>query len=181
MMGSMSTSLAVPFPPHPGFAPPCVDRVLRPSRADALHAYALSRLSTELTATIGTGSGDARWLFLSGPALRLEGERLVTDLAGWRRERTSSSARPSALVPDWVCEVLTTPSSGSQERLTKLPLFARAGLRHVWLVDPERRTLEVLRLEGRRYSLLALHSGEDNVRAEPFAALSLPLRLLWGE
>nr|WP_309896690.1 hypothetical protein [Archangium sp.] len=51
----------------------------------------------------------------------------------------------------------------------------------MWLVDPEVRTLEVLQLEGRRYALHALHSGSDTVRAEPFDALALPLRLLWAE
>jgi hypothetical protein len=43
------------------------------------------------------------------------------------------------------------------------------------------RTLEVLELEGRRYSLTALHSGSNTVRAEPFRALELPLGLLWAE
>ncbi|MGZ3459806.1 MAG: hypothetical protein ACXU86_15025 [Archangium sp.] len=51
----------------------------------------------------------------------------------------------------------------------------------MWLVDPEVRTLEVLELEGRRYSLKALYSGSSTVRAEPFGALELPLRLLWAE
>ena len=161
------------FPPHQ------VGGGRRASRAESLHAHALSRLGGELIGTFGPGRGAAFWLLLQGPTLHFAGELLTPDLVGWRREH-SSLPDTLSLLPDWVCEVLT-PSSGSLERLTKLPLYARAGVRQVWLVDPERRTLEVLRLEGRRYSLLALHSGDDNVRAEPFQSLTLPLRLLWGE
>jgi Uma2 family endonuclease len=62
----------------------------------------------------------------------------------------------------------------------KLPLYARAGVRHVWLVDPDVRTLEVFRLEGPRYTLLDTHSDAARVRAEPFDVLELELGGLWG-
>ncbi|REG35711.1 putative restriction endonuclease [Archangium gephyra] len=84
------------------------------------------------------------------------------------------------LAPDWVCEVLS-PSTRVLDQAVKLPVFAREGVRHVWLVDPEARTLEVLRLEGKRYTLLVAHSGPAHVRAEPFEALELELPFLWGE
>jgi hypothetical protein len=41
------------------------------------------------------------------------------------------------------------------------------------------RTLEILRLESRRWSLVADHGGNAKVRAEPFDAIELPLRALW--
>ena len=40
-------------------------------------------------------------------------------------------------------------------RKVKLPVYAREGVRHVWLLDPKPRTLEVYRLEGTSYVLLA--------------------------
>jgi hypothetical protein len=39
--------------------------------------------------------------------------------------------------------------------------------------------LEVLRLDGERFTLLDTHRGEVAVHAEPFDALVLELRLLW--
>jgi Uma2 family endonuclease len=72
-------------------------------------------------------------------------------------------------------------SSWTSRNSTKLPVYAREGVRHVWLMDPELRTLEVFRLEGARYSLLVTHSGLASVRAEPFEALELELAFLWGE
>jgi Uma2 family endonuclease len=180
MLSTASVSPFEPLPPrHPGLA-----RATRPvsSRSAALHAYAASQLGAELIATYGAGRGSAggSWLLLSGLELHLGQSVLSPDLIGWRRERLPRVARGSsgiALAPDWVCEVLSHPD----ERALLLPLYAREGIRHVWLVDPEVRTLEVLQLDGRRYSLAALHSGATTVRAEPFQALELPLRLLWAD
>jgi Uma2 family endonuclease len=60
-------------------------------------------------------------------------------------------------------------------------VYAREGVQHVWLVDPELRTLEVLRLKEAQYTLLATHPGRARVRAEPFEAIELELAYLWGE
>ncbi|WP_375769064.1 Uma2 family endonuclease [Archangium gephyra] len=152
------------------------------SRSAALHAYAASQLGAELIATYGAGRSTpgGSWLLLSGLEIHLGQSVLSPDLIGWRRERLPRVSRGSsgiALAPDWVCEVLSHP----EERAHLLPLYAREGIRHVWLVDPEVRTLEELQLDGRRYSLSALHSGSSTVRAEPFNALELPLRLLWAD
>jgi Uma2 family endonuclease len=84
------------------------------------------------------------------------------------------------LAPDWLCEVLS-PSTMALDRAVKLPVYARAGVRHVWLVDPEARTLEVFRLDGELYTLRVTHAGSARVRAEPFEAVELELGFLWGE
>lgn len=83
------------------------------------------------------------------------------------------------LAPDWVCEVLS-PSTVQLDRMLKLPLYARSGVSHVWLVEPIAQTLEVFRLSGPHYLLLATHGGERLVRAEPFAAVELELAAVWG-
>ena len=107
---------------------------------------------------------------------------LVPDIAGWRRERMPRTPRTAAvtLAPDWVCEVLS-PSTRALDRKAKLPVYAREGVRHVWLVDPSTRTLEVFRLEGAHYLPMTPHTGPVRVRAEPFEALEWELALLWEE
>jgi len=84
------------------------------------------------------------------------------------------------LAPDWVCEVLS-PSTAQLDRARKLGIYAREGVAQAWLIDPLARTLEVLRLEGGRWTLLATHAGNDVVRAEPFADVDLERCLLWSE
>jgi hypothetical protein len=49
----------------------------------------------------------------------------------------------------------------------------------LWLVDPLARTIEVLRLEIGRWSIVATLADLDVVRAEPFDAFDLDLSLLW--
>jgi Uma2 family endonuclease len=49
-----------------------------------------------------------------------------------------------------------------------------------WLVDPTAQTLEVLRLQGEHWILLATHAGTAVVRAEPFDDIEIQLASLWG-
>ncbi len=145
------------------------------------HALAASSLGGELIGPFQRGrGGPGGWLILHEPELHLGADVLVPDLAGWRRERMPEMPRAPALTlaPDWLCEVLS-PSTEARDRAAKLPAYARAGVRHVWLVDPDVRTLEVFRLEDARYVLLNTWAGEVSVRAEPFEALELSLKLLW--
>ena len=143
------------------------------------HAIAASRLG-ELVGPFARAPGRPGWLIVDEPELHLGGDVLVPDLAGWRRERLPKSLdmAASTLAPDWLCEVLS-PSTAAHDRAVKLPAYAREGVRHVWLLDPLLRTLEVVRLEGEHYTLLATHRGVEAVSAEPFDALALELRLLW--
>jgi len=81
------------------------------------------------------------------------------------------------LAPDWLCEVLS-PSTEDIDRPEKVPVYAREGVSHVWLLDPVLRTLEVLRLDGGTYRLVLTSRGDARVRAEPFDAIEL--ELLWA-
>ena len=64
------------------------------------------------------------------------------------------------LAPDWVCEAIS-PHNERHDRVRKMPVYAREGVRHAWLVDPLERSLEVLRLEAGRWILLSTHRGDD--------------------
>jgi hypothetical protein len=50
---------------------------------------------------------------------------------------------------------------------------------HVWLVNPVAETLEVLRLDGGRWVVVASCVGDVTVQAEPFEAIDLDLSALW--
>lgn len=152
-------------------------------RPAAPHAVAASVLGVELGGPFHLGrGGPGGWVILSEPELHFGQDALVPDLAGWRRERMPRVPRTAAftLAPDWLCEV-RSPSTAALDRTIKLPVYAREGVRHVWFVDPDARTLEVFRLEGTRYLTLATHTGSVRVRAEPFEALELELAPLWDE
>jgi Uma2 family endonuclease len=124
--------------------------------------------------------GPGGWQILVEPELHLGRDVLVPDLAGWRLHRMPSVPATAffPVPPDWICEVVS-PSTASLDRVKKLAIYAREDVRHAWLVDPMARTLEVLRLDAGRWTILATHAGTEIVRAEPFEAVEFDMRLLW--
>ncbi len=152
-------------------------------RPAARHAVATSALGIKLGAHFYQGDrGPGGWVLLDEPELHLHGgDVLVPDIAGWRRERMPEIPDVAAfeLAPDWVCDVLS-PSTGARDRTTKMPIYARDRVGHLWLVDPTLRTLEALRLEGDRWVVLGAWRDDARVRAEPFEAFELELASLWA-
>lgn len=146
------------------------------------HGHAASVLGEELGPPFRRGrGGPGGWIFYDEPELHLGKDVVVPDLGGWRYERMPEVPRGVAyfeIPPDWICEVIS-PSTASFDRGEKLTVYARAGVAQVWLVDPMRRSLEILRLDGAAYQTVRAANGETCVRAEPFDAIQLDLRLLW--
>jgi Uma2 family endonuclease len=109
-------------------------------------------------------------------------EVAIPDIVGWRRERLPRlpDDQRFEVVPHWLCEILS-PSTESKDRRIKLPLYARCGVRHVWLVDPIARTLEAYSLvEGAWKAIGAYRGDETAVRAEPFVEIGIDLASLWA-
>jgi Uma2 family endonuclease len=151
-------------------------------RPASLHALAAGTLHGELHGPFHRGRGDpGGWLLLIEPELHLGEDVLVPDLAGWRRERMPEMPQVVGftLAPDWVCEVLS-PSTAVLDREKKMKVYAREGVRHLWLVDPLRQELEVYGREGSRWEQLGMHRGQERVHAEPFTPLLLELGVLWA-
>lgn len=121
------------------------------------------------------------WMFLQTPELHLGSapDKCNPDVCGWRRSRAPGlDDDPIAVVPDWLCEVLS-PSTESVDRAVKMPAFARHGVAHAWLIDPELQQLEVFSLERGALREVARFRGEAVVRAAPFDHVELALSELW--
>jgi len=146
-------------------------------------AAAATALGEELGPPFKRGrGGPGGWILLYEPEIHLADDVLVPDLAGWRRQRMPSipNAPYFTMAPDWVCEVLSKKTAKT-DRTDKLPIYLEHRVAHAWLVDPILRTLEVLRLEGGRGSIVGTHRDDAKVRAEPFDAIELDLAVLWAD
>jgi len=147
------------------------------------HATAATVLGEELGPPFRRGrGGPGGWILLDEPELHLGTDIVVPDMGGWRRERLNvlPSKAYLTLAPDWMCEVLS-PSTTKTDRAEKLPIYAREGVLHAWLLDPLARILEVLRLERGKWTVLDVHKDDARVRAEPFDAFELELGVLWAD
>jgi Uma2 family endonuclease len=157
----------------------------RPARP---HANVYSRLGMLIGPPFMLGrGGPGGWVILDEPELHLgrRPDKLVPDLAGWRRERLPDAVggddAPAYydLAPDWACEILSK-STRSRDQGAKMRIYAREGVRHLWHVDPVARSLDIYRLEGNQWRQVESFSGEGRVRAEPFEAIDLELALVWS-
>jgi Uma2 family endonuclease len=151
-------------------------------RPSLVHALVASTLTSELVGAFGLGrSGPGGWVILVEPELHVVEQVMVPDLAGWRRERMPELPETAfaELAPDWVCEV-TSPSTGALDRERKMPHYARAGVSHLWLVDPAARTVEIFQAAGDGWHLTTTFAENAKVRAEPFDVVELDLSLLWA-
>lgn len=150
-------------------------------RPAAPHARASSRLGTQLGGPFDMGTGGpGGWILLDEPELHLIEDVVIPDLAGWRRERMPElpDVKWFELAPDWVCEI-ASPSTEQFDRAEKLPVYARAAVKHVWIVNPLEKFLEVLRLENGAWVIVGTFAA-PSVRAEPFEAIALDLAALWA-
>ena len=82
--------------------------------------------------------------------------------------------------PDMVIEVLS-PSSLRHDRLVKLGLYQRAGVREYWIVSPEAQTVEVFLLEDGRFTPRGFYEKTDIAKVHVLEGCFLELCKVFGE
>jgi Uma2 family endonuclease len=100
---------------------------------------------------------------------------------GWRRERVAErpTGTPVSILPDWICEILST--NRRMDLIQKKRVYHQARIPHYWIIDPADEILTVQRWAPDGYiEVLAAQRGE-RVRAEPFDAIELSVGALFGD
>jgi Uma2 family endonuclease len=152
----------------------------RPSPA---HASVEEGLIIDLRAgRQGGGPPPAGWYFKIEVEVRFPSdEKVVPDVSGWRAERIAGhrNDNPIRIRPDWVCEVLSD-STRKKDLGVKRDLYARQGVGHLWLVDPDERRLEAFALDDLgRWVLLGSYFDEAIVDVAPFAGVPMQMAGWW--
>jgi Uma2 family endonuclease len=132
---------------------------------------------------LGIG-GPGGWVILHKPEIQVGDDVIVPDLAAWAAERAPkpSEALSTSIVPDWICEIDTTltRARGFAKRMVT---YARVGVRFIWLLDLDYRTIDLLRLSSdRQWELYGVHGvsvGQSGIQGAPFDAIELDTALLW--
>jgi len=142
------------------------------------HARATTALGIILGAAFDLN--DRGWWYIDEPELHLAGEVVVSDIAGWRRERMPPvlDAPWYDLAPAWVCEALS-PGTARLDRFKKMPTYAREAVDFAWIIDATMRSLEAFRLEHGQWVVIAQHTDDAIVRVEPFEEIEINLGKLW--
>jgi Uma2 family endonuclease len=152
-------------------------------RPSPRHVNASSVLGGELNGPFQRGrGGPGGWWILDKPELQLDPKSpVIPRIAGWRVERMPELPDTAhfSIAPDWVCDVLSYTTEPIDR--VKRPYYAHHGVRHVWLLDPVDKRLEVHTLDDdRHWRAVRIYQGDVIVRAEPFDAIELDLSALWS-
>ncbi len=148
-----------------------------------LHGFGLAGLSSDLYQSYqrGRGGPGGWWILNEVDVLLAPGMQAYRpDIAGWRAARMERVPveRPVAIVPDFVCEVLS-PSNAHWERGPKKTGYERAGVSWYWLLDPAARSLEAYeRVEG-SYRPAGGIDANGTGRICPFEGVLLDMRQLF--
>jgi Uma2 family endonuclease len=123
------------------------------------HASVIANLIAMLIPLVTRLGG--RW-FTAPVDVFLEGANpvqpdIVVILPGWSGRLPQRGIEGA---PDLVIEVLS-PSNRGHDVLTKRALYARAGVREYWIVDPEARAIEILALDRDALHRVAIAAGDD--------------------
>lgn len=76
---------------------------------------------------------------------------------------------------------MVSRSNAAHDRVRKRQLYARSGVPYYWLVDPDSRTLEALRLDSTTGAWVEVGAYDDTAlaRIAPFEAIELEVSRLF--
>jgi Uma2 family endonuclease len=95
-------------------------------------------------------------------------------------ERTQVSARGIEGIPLIVLEILS-PSTRKHDLELKAQRYAKLGVPHYWIVDPEAKRVDCHRLEENRYPRIAGAEGQSSFVHPDWRGLVIDLVELWDD
>lgn len=184
-----------------GFRCEIIDNVLYvqpgPGLCPPQHEQTIGALVAELRPRYQKGTtGPGGWYIQTRPGVTLpahlvgvkvplgiEKDSFQPDVAGWRGHTVGSlsftTANETAVCPDWVCEVLST--NRAYDWGTKKPAYEKLGVRYLWMVDPDERSLEAFERVNGAYRSIAKGTGSVVLQGvEPFPGWDVVLTDLWS-
>ena len=162
-----------------------IDGVLHPKKANNVrHGQAQIRLPRLLGPYDRKPGGKwpgGWWIAAEVEVLLAEDQIYRPDLAGWRRERLPeiTSDWPARVIPDWVCEVLST--NRRHDLVEKKRGYHAAHVGHYWIIDPVDETLTVHRWSEAGYTEVLVADRPQRISAEPFDAVEIRVGVLFGD
>ena len=81
--------------------------------------------------------------------------------------------------PTLVIEILSVTTRRT-DRQTKAQLYAKHGVPHYWLIDPDQQSIEAYELSGDQYNLVVKAQNAELLNPTLFPGLSIMLADLWS-
>lgn len=82
--------------------------------------------------------------------------------------------------PDLIIEILS-PSTRRHDRLVKLNLYQRAGVREYWMVDPDNQSVQVFTLDSGALKICEDYGPEEVARVNVLEGCFIDLKMVFSE
>ena len=146
-------------------------RIIMPPHPTFSHQEALKRLFLRLQAYVEKNNlGIVQIAPL--PVRLWPGKIREPDIFFIGKEHSDRIGERVCGVPDLVVEVISS-STERTDRVEKFLEYAKAGIREYWLIDPEKKTVEVYSLRGGDYILVGKYSGSQVATSEMLPGFKL--------
>ena len=146
-------------------------RIIMPPHPTFSHQEALKRLFLRLQAFVEKNNlGIVQIAPL--PVRLWPGKIREPDIFFIGKEHSDRIGETVCGVPDLVVEVISS-STERTDRVEKFLEYAKAGIREYWLIDPEKKTVEVYSLRGGDYILVGKYSGSQVATSEMLPGFKL--------
>lgn len=135
-----------------------------PSRA---HQEVLSFLHVEIANYIRAKSGSCK-IYPAPFAVKLQKDKknIVEPDISVICDRNKLTDQGCMGAPDWIIEIIS-PSNSSHDYIRKLNLYADAGVREYWIVNPQKKTIFVYHLEETKFEATA-YTFQDKIKVNIF-------------
>lgn len=77
--------------------------------------------------------------------------------------------------PDLIVEILS-PSTGYKDETEKLTLYEEYGVREYWLINPDRKTIQIFLHNGREYDKPSYFKGDDVINSVVLKGFKISLK-----
>ena len=140
-----------------------------PSRA---HQEVLSFLHVEIANYIRARSGSCK-VYPAPFAVKLQKDKknIVEPDISVICDRNKLTDQGCTGAPDWIIEIIS-PSNSSHDYIRKLNLYADAGVREYWIVNPQKKSIYVYHLEETQFETTA-YTFQDSVKVNIYEDFSI--------
>lgn len=101
------------------------------------------------------------------------------DLIYFQKSRLNLVGDNAMEGPPDLCVEIVSPSSAIIDREDKFHQYARGGVAHYWIVDPQRKTMIGYSLRDGQYVEQGSGANTDTLHLPPFVELAIPLQVQW--
>ncbi len=140
-----------------------------------IHQEVLNAINTKIFNYIASGNGPCK-VYPAPFAVKLfdDNETIVEPDISVICDKNKLTEKGCSGAPDWIIEIVS-PGNPSNDYIRKLNLYANAGVREYWIVNPVKKNIFVYHLEATKFEV-NIYSFQDKIKVNIYDDLCIDFR-----